>query len=76
MSFKIIKIKASAGAKKEAVEEIGPDSFKVRVSVAPEKGKANERIRELLAEHLGVSKSKISLKTGGASREKLFIVSA
>lgn len=74
MATKVIEVKASAGARKERLEEVGPDSFKVWVSVSPEKGKANERIRELLAKHLGVAKSKVALKSGAASRQKLFSV--
>ncbi len=72
---KIIKVKVSAGAKTEKVEEIEPGVFKIRVSAAPEKGKANHRVAELLAEYFKVSKSKVFLLSGAAYREKVFSVS-
>lgn len=54
--MKIVTVKVSAGARVEKVEEVGLDSFKVRVQVPPEKGKANERVIEILAERYGVPK--------------------
>jgi uncharacterized protein len=70
----IIKVRVSAGAKTEKVEEVEPNVFKIRVSAPPEKGKANDRVAELLAEHFGVSKSKIFLVSGATYREKVFSV--
>jgi hypothetical protein len=61
MSEKIIKIRVSAGAKTEKVEKTGLDTFKIRVSSPPEKGKANERVSELLAEYFKIPKSKVFL---------------
>jgi uncharacterized protein (TIGR00251 family) len=69
-----IKVKVSAGAKTEKVEEIEPSIFKVRVSAPPEKGKANERVAELLAEYFGVSKSKVFLVSGATYRDKVFLI--
>ena len=74
MSEKIIKVKVSAGAKTEKVEEIGPDMFKVRVSAPPEKGKANNRVAELLAEHFKISKTNVILMNGATYREKTFLI--
>lgn len=75
MSEKIIKVKVSAGAKTEKVEEVEPNVFKIRVSSPPEKGKANDRVSELLAEYFGVSRSKVFLVSGATYREKVFSVS-
>ena len=58
MVERIIKVRVSAGAKTEKVEEIEPDVFKIRVSTPPEKGKANERVTQLLADYFKISKSK------------------
>ena len=69
-----IKVRAIAGARKEGVEEMSPGYYRVKVSVPPENGRANERIRELLSGHLDVPKSHISLKRGSASKEKSFSV--
>lgn len=74
MSPKLIKVKVTAGAKREGIEKIGEGVFKVRVSAPPEKGKANERVRELLAEHFRIAKSRVVLISGAAFREKVFSV--
>ena len=46
--------------------------LKIYVSAAPEKGKANAAVLELLAEHLGVPKRKIILLKGETSPLKTF----
>jgi uncharacterized protein len=71
---KLIKAKVSAGAKTESVEEIGPGEFKIRVSAPPEKGRANIRVVELLAEHLKISRSRIFLVSGATFKEKIFSI--
>ena len=43
-----------------------------RVRAAPEDGKANAAVLELLARALGVAPSRLSLLRGATSREKLF----
>jgi len=70
----IIKIRVSAGAKTEKVKQMSDGSFKVRVNAPPEKGKANERVIELLAEHFQVSKSKVAILSGQTYREKTVLV--
>lgn len=74
MAEKIIKVKISAGAKTEKVEEVEPDVFKIRVSAPPEKGKANNRVAELLAEYFKIPRSKVCLISGATYREKVFSV--
>jgi uncharacterized protein (TIGR00251 family) len=72
---KIVSVKVSAGAKTEKVEEIEPGVFKIRVGAPPEKGKANQRVAELLAKHFNIPISRVFLKSGAVSREKLFLIS-
>ncbi len=74
MAEKIIKVKVSAGAKTEKIEEIEPGVFKVRVQEAPEKGRANARVASLLAEYFKISRSKVFLMSGASYREKIFSV--
>ena len=74
MSEKIIKVKVSAGAKTEKVEEVEPGVFKIRVSSPPEKGKANDRVTELLAEYYKIPKSNVFLVSGATYREKTFLI--
>jgi len=45
--------------------------LEVAVAAPPEKGKANERLIELLAEHFGVAKSKIRIISEHTKRQKV-----
>ncbi len=66
-----ISVRAKPGSKKEEVKELAPDRLEVKVSAPPEKGSANERVIELLAEHYGVRRSAVKILRGHSSREKL-----
>ena len=48
--------------------------IKVYVTAAPEKGRANKAVIEILARELGVPKSVVSIKSGERSRTKLIEV--
>jgi len=66
----IIKVKAKPKSKVEYVKEDG--LYEVAGMVAPEDGKANNKIAELLAQHFRVSKSKVKLLRGASGKLKLF----
>ena len=68
----LIKVKAKPRSKKEGVKEITKEYLEVRVNQPPEKGKANGRIIELLAEYFNVPKSRVRLVRGETSKEKIF----
>ena len=65
-----VKVKPNAGINK--LKEISPDFFEARVTVPPEKGKANQRVIELLAKHLKIPKSAVKLISGQTFKEKVF----
>ena len=67
----ILRVRVRPGAREESVRELSGDELEVRVSAPPQKGKANERVRELLAEHFGVSRSRVRILKGESSRRKL-----
>ena len=67
-----IRVKVKPNAKKEEIKKIEDDFYEIRVSVVPEKGKANKRVIEVLSKYFKVPKSKISLVRGETSREKVF----
>jgi uncharacterized protein YggU (UPF0235/DUF167 family) len=69
---RILTVKAQPRAKTPGVEETGPDSFRIRVRAAPERGRANEEVAERLAAHLGVPPSRLTLVRGAASPRKIF----
>jgi len=69
-----IKVRVIPKAKQNRVEKTA-DGFRVRVTAAPTDGKANEAVIKLLAEHLGVAKSKLRVVRGVTSRDKLIELS-
>ncbi len=58
----------------EGVEEIDAKTLRVRVNTQPEKGKANERVLELLSEHYQVPKSNITILKGHTAKRKLIAI--
>ncbi len=66
-----INVRVKPNSRKEEVKELAPDRLEVKVGAPPEKGRANERVIELLAEHYGVKKSAVRILRGHSSREKL-----
>ncbi len=49
----------------------GQSYLKARVSVAPEKGKANKALIALLARNMGIPKSSLELVSGDTARKKI-----
>ena len=47
------------------------DAWKVRVGAPPEGGKANDAVVKLLAERLGVPRTRVKLVSGRAARDKI-----
>jgi uncharacterized protein (TIGR00251 family) len=68
----ILPVRASPGAKRDALAGEHAGALKVSVSAPPDKGKANEAIVELLSDTLGIAKSNITLVSGATSRQKKF----
>lgn len=64
-------LKVTPGARRQALERQG-DGYRAHVTAAPEDGKANAAVAELLALALGVAKSRLTLLRGATSRDKLF----
>ncbi|HEX9092398.1 MAG TPA: DUF167 domain-containing protein [Coriobacteriia bacterium] len=48
--------------------------LEVRVKSAPDAGKANSAVCELIASAVGVAKSRVSVLRGGASRHKMLLI--
>ena len=60
----ILPVRAQPGARRNEVRGLQDGCSKVCVTQAPEKGKANKAIVEVLAKWLGVRKSQIELISG------------
>lgn len=69
VQLKVIVIPKSS--KNEVVGDYR-DSLKVKVNAAPEKGKANAAVIEVLASYFDIKKSQIMLVSGMTSRNKVF----
>ena len=68
----IISIIAHPNSKKPRIEKDLFGTLHVYVNQPPLEGKANKAVAEALAEHLKISKSKVSLLRGGKSKQKVF----
>ena len=68
-----LKVKVHAGEKKNRLEQKSPDSFEIWVKAPAQEGRANEAVRALLAQHLGVAENKLSLIKGATSPAKIFL---
>jgi uncharacterized protein len=70
----ILPVVAQPGAKRDAVLGERAEALRVAVTAPPDKGKANEAIRSVLAENLGCKAAQISMISGAASRPKRFLI--
>jgi uncharacterized protein (TIGR00251 family) len=67
-----LRVKVVArSAKSKVAGELGDGVLKVKIAAPPEKGKANEELCRVLAEHYGVPKSAVSIASGHTASLKL-----
>lgn len=69
-----IKVKVHADEKKNRVEQKMPDSYEVWVKAPAQQGRANEAVRALIAEVLGVEQKQLLLIKGATSPAKIFLL--
>lgn len=67
-----LDVKASPKASRDEIKGWRGGALLVRVTVAPEKGKANDAIVALVAKAAGVPKSAFELASGETARNKSF----
>jgi uncharacterized protein (TIGR00251 family) len=70
----ILSVRVSAGASRDRILGEHSGALKVSVSAAPEKGKANRAVCELLAKRLHLPKSHVSVISGETSRDKRLLI--
>jgi uncharacterized protein len=70
----VLRVKAQPNARKNGILGERAGCLRIGVTVAPEKGKANAAIVEVLAGALDCRTSSLVLLTGETSREKRFLV--
>ena len=66
-----LRLRVSPGARRTELAGRYADGWKVRVTAAPERGRANEAEISLLARRLGLEKSAVSVVSGHAARDKV-----
>ena len=66
-----IWVKVKASARKEGVTQLTGANYQVSVSAPREKGKANQAVIALLAEHFSLPKSKVAILRGHSASTKL-----
>ncbi|MFH1854644.1 MAG: DUF167 domain-containing protein [Candidatus Omnitrophota bacterium] len=66
-----IELKVITKAKREGIEKIADDRYRIKVLAPPENGKANKRVIELLSEKFGIKKGKIRIVSGEKSCKKI-----
>ena len=66
-----IYIKVIPKSSQRKVEKMDDGTYKVWVTVVPEKGKANQEVVKLLAKYFQVSKSQITILSGKTAKVKL-----
>jgi uncharacterized protein YggU (UPF0235/DUF167 family) len=68
----VVPVRAHAGARQNAVLGERQEALRIAVTAAPEKGKANRAIIDVLSDRLGVAKSLIELIAGETTPLKRF----
>lgn len=66
-----ITIKVNTNAKCNSVKKVDDDNYLVSTTTQPEKGKANEKIIQLLADFFDVRKSQVFIESGKKSSKKI-----
>ena len=70
----VLPVKAKPGASRNGIQGWQNSMLCVTVTQVAEKGKANQRLREVIAKGLQLKKSQVTLVSGETSSEKRFLV--
>ena len=66
-----LRLRVSPGAGRAQIVGRHGDAWKVRVTAAPEQGRANEAVLRLLADALAVPRNAVVLVSGHGGRDKI-----
>jgi len=69
-----LRLRVVPGARRPGIVGRQGDAWKVRVAAAPEAGKANDAVLDLLARTLDLARRDLELTAGRSSRDKVVIV--
>ena len=66
-----INLRVIPRAKRDVIEGFSANLLRVRVTAAPQDGKANQAVVKLLAKQLGLARSNVVITSGAKSRDKV-----
>ncbi|MDI6848232.1 MAG: DUF167 domain-containing protein [Candidatus Saccharicenans sp.] len=75
MARTILTVRVQPKASRRELVPLSATEFRARLTSAPEKGRANQELLELLSEHLDLPLSRLKIIRGETSRIKLVEIS-
>lgn len=75
MAKTILTVRVQPKASRQELIPLSATEFRARLTSAPEKGRANQELLELLSEHLDLPVSRFKIIRGEKSRVKLVEIS-
>jgi uncharacterized protein len=69
--MRTLRLKVKPGSRVDGLTELDDGSWLARVKAQPVDGKANAALVDLIADHFGVRKAQVRIKSGSAGRSKL-----
>jgi uncharacterized protein (TIGR00251 family) len=70
----VVPLRVRAGSRRTGLAGVHDGALRIDVTAAPERGKANRAVVELLSEVLGVAKRDVQLVSGATSSSKRVLV--
>ncbi len=71
---KVIAVRVHPRAKHNEITGVQDGQLQIRTTAPPADGKANKAVRKMLAKHLGVAPSTLTLLRGETQRSKQFLI--
>jgi len=70
----LIRVKVFPNSRKQEVVRKSDDSFVIKIKEKAEKGRANQKVLEILSNSFKIEKQKIKLTRGAKKRNKVFVI--
>ena len=70
----VIAVRVQARAKHNKITGVRDGQLQIRTTAPPADGKANKAVMKMLAKHLGVAPSTLTLLRGETQRSKQFLI--
>jgi len=69
--YQYLNIKVTPQTRKQTISQVSPNHLKIKLKSPAKNNQANEELIKLLAKHLNIKKSQITIVAGKTNREKL-----